>query len=105
MKQFHTRGQVISSPVVADGQLYFGSSDHCPYALDPATGSQKWKFKYDGRITPKPAVSGCVVYCGSYDGNFYDVDAATVPMWWRFKSHGERRYTATHVHEASAGCR
>jgi outer membrane protein assembly factor BamB len=98
--QFHTRGQVISSPVVADGQLYFGSSDHCLYALDPATGSQKWKFKSDGRITSTPAVSGGVVYFGSYDGNFYAVDAATGQLRWKFKTQGERRFSATHLHGA-----
>jgi len=103
MKQFHTRGQVISSPVVADGQLYFGSSDHCLYALDPATGSQKWKFKSDGRITSTPAVSGGAVYFGSYDGNFYAVDAATGQLRWKFKTQGERRFSATHLHGAEPG--
>jgi len=48
MKQFHTRGQVISSPVVADGQLYFGSYDGNFYAVDAATGQLRWKFKTQG---------------------------------------------------------
>src|SRR5271163_571689 len=46
--QFHTNGQVFSSPAIADGMLYIGSSDHFLYALDAATGNLKWKFKTAG---------------------------------------------------------
>lgn len=98
--QFHTKGQVFSSPAVADGYLYVGSSDHSLYAIDAATGSLKWKFKTDGRITSSPAVSAGVVYFGSFDSNFYAVDAASGQLKWKFKTAGERRYAATHLHGA-----
>src|SRR5215475_2549911 len=35
----------LSSPVVADGTVYFASGDTSIYALDASTGSLKWKFK------------------------------------------------------------
>ena len=69
--QFHTKGQVFSSPAVASGYLYVGSSDHFLYAIEAATGSLKWKFKTDGRITSSPAVSAGVIYIASTDGNIY----------------------------------
>jgi eukaryotic-like serine/threonine-protein kinase len=98
--QFRTNAQVLSSPAIADGTLYVGSSDHNLYALDAATGALRWKFKTDGRITSSPAISAGVVYFGSFDSNFYAVDAATGQLKWKFKTAGERRYAATHLHGA-----
>ncbi len=98
--QFHTRGQVLSSPAIAGDSLYFGSSDHCLYALDLAAGAQKWKFKTEGRVTSSPAVSAGIVYFGSYDGNFYAVDAASGQLKWKFQTGGERRFAAEHLHGA-----
>jgi eukaryotic-like serine/threonine-protein kinase len=98
--QFHTDGQVLSSPAVANGTLYVGSSDHFLYALDLAAGTLKWKFKTESRITSSPAVSGGLVYFGSYDSNFYAVDTATGKEKWRFKTSGERRFAAKHLHGA-----
>src|SRR6266513_5281671 len=96
--QFHTQGQILSSPAIAGDKLYFGSSDHSLYALDLATGALKWKFKSAGRITSSPAVSAGVVYFGSFDGNFYAVDAATGQLKWKFHTGGERRFAAKHLH-------
>jgi eukaryotic-like serine/threonine-protein kinase len=49
--QFHTGGQVMSSPAVTADTVYIGSNDHFLYALDRATGAQLWKFKTESRIT------------------------------------------------------
>jgi outer membrane protein assembly factor BamB len=96
--QFHTGGQILSSPAVADGALYVGSSDHFLYALDLTSGTQKWKFQTEGRITSSPAVSAGIVYFGSYDSNFYAVDVATGQLKWKFQTAGERRFSASHLH-------
>jgi eukaryotic-like serine/threonine-protein kinase len=96
--QFHTDGQVLSSPAVTADTVYVGSNDHFLYALDRATGMQKWKFKTESRVTSSPAVSGGVVYFGSFDGNFYAVDAAKGDLKWKFAVPGERRFAATHLH-------
>jgi eukaryotic-like serine/threonine-protein kinase len=98
--QFHTEGQILSSPAISGGILYIGSSDHNLYALDAATGNLEWKFKTDGRITSSPAVSGGLVYFGSFDSNFYAVDATSGQLKWKFRTAGERRFTATHLHGA-----
>src|SRR2546430_264880 len=99
-RQFHTQGQILSSPAIAGDKLYFGSSDHSLYALDLATGALKWKFKSAGRITSSPALSAGVVYFGSFDGNFYALDAATGQLKWKFQTGGERRFAAKHLHGA-----
>jgi eukaryotic-like serine/threonine-protein kinase len=38
----HTDGRVISSPAVVDGVVYVGSTDGNLYAVDAASGGQKW---------------------------------------------------------------
>src|SRR5262249_14494252 len=42
--EFATDGLVTSSPIVANGIVYFGSGDHHLYALDAASGQQRWSF-------------------------------------------------------------
>jgi outer membrane protein assembly factor BamB len=98
--QFHTDGQVISSPAVAGDTLYVASTDHHIYALDLTTGAVKWKFKTEARVTSSPAVSGGLVYFGSFDGDFYAVDAASGHLKWKFQTGGERRFAAKHIHGA-----
>ncbi len=98
--QFPTKGQVLSSPAIADGTLYAGSSDHFLYALDASNGTLRWKFKTGGRITSSPAVSAGLAYFGSFDSNFYAVDAATGQLKWKFTTGGERRFAANHLHGA-----
>lgn len=98
--QFHTNGQVLSSPVVVGGVLYVGSSDHFLYALDAVNGALKWKFKTGSRVCSSPAVSGGLVYFGSFDSTFYAVDAGTGELKWKFQTGGERRFAARHIHGA-----
>ena len=76
----------LSSPVVANGVVYFGSGDGNLYALDSATGDLRWKFKTGDVVHASPALADGVVFFGSWDSYFYAVDAATGKEKWRF--HG-----------------
>jgi outer membrane protein assembly factor BamB len=76
----------LSSPVVVQGTVYFGSGDGNLYALDAATGELKWKFKTGDVIHASPAYADGVLFVGSWDSYFYAVDAATGKEKWRF--HG-----------------
>lgn len=76
----------LSSPVVVDGSVYFGSGDGNLYGLDASTGELKWKFKTGDVIHASPAYADGVLYVGSWDSFFYAVDAATGKEKWRF--HG-----------------
>lgn len=96
--KFHTGGRVISSPAVANGLAYVGSTDGNLYAVDLDSGAQKWKFETKVRVTSSPAVSDGVVYFGSYDGKFYAVDAGSGQLKWKFQTAGERRFAAKHIH-------
>jgi len=96
--KFHTNGLVISSPAVANGIAYVGSTDGNLYAIDLESGTQKWKFHTEVRVTSSPAVDHGVVYFESYDGNFYALDAVSGQLKWKFQTSGEKRFAARHIH-------
>jgi outer membrane protein assembly factor BamB len=96
--KFKTGGRVISSPVIANGMAYVGSTDKNLYAVDLESGAQKWKFATGSSVVSSPAVSGNSVYFGSYDGFSYAVDAATGMLQWKFETAGEKRFAAKHLH-------
>ncbi|HEY3661943.1 MAG TPA: PQQ-binding-like beta-propeller repeat protein [Chthoniobacterales bacterium] len=76
----------LSSPVVAQGAVYFGSGDGNLYAVDAATGELRWKFQTGDVVHASPAFVDGVLYFGSWDSYFYAVEAATGKQKWRF--HG-----------------
>ena len=76
----------LSSPVVANGLVYFGSGDTNIYALDASTGTLKWKFKTGDVVHASPALANGTLFVGSWDSYFYALDAATGKEKWRFKT-------------------
>ena len=76
----------LSSPVIADGLVYFGSGDGNVYALDAATGALRWKFHTGNVVHASPAVSNGMLFVGSWDSYFYALDAKTGAQRWRFKT-------------------
>ncbi len=76
----------LSSPVVWQGAVYFGSGDGNVYALDAATGALRWKFETGDVVHASPAIADGVVYIGSWDSYFYAIDAATGAEKWKFKT-------------------
>ncbi len=76
----------LSSPVVWNGAVYFGSGDGNIYAVDAASGAMKWKVQTGDVVHASPAISGGTLYVGSWDSFFYAVDAANGQVKWRFKT-------------------
>ena len=76
----------LSSPIVGNGVVYFGSGDGHVYALDAKSGELRWKFATGDVVHASPAYADGVVYFGSWDSWFYAVDAQTGAQKWRF--HG-----------------
>lgn len=96
--KFHAGGELYSSPAIADGMVFIGSTNGNLYAVEQKTGKQKWKFATLGRIVSSPAVAAGVVYFLSYDSNFYAVDEFTGQKKWKFATGGEKRFSAKHIH-------
>ena len=72
---------------IADGLVFFGSSsDHKLYALDLATGEERWHFFTEGPVRFAPAVSGGQLFVASDDGCVYCLSAGTGKLIWRFRT-------------------
>lgn len=80
---FSVGDSVVSSPAVSNGIVYVGSFDRYLYALDAATGAQKWRSATSDSIGSSPTVSNGIVYVGSYDGKLYAFDAVTGTQKWK----------------------
>lgn len=76
----------LSSPVVANGAVYFGSGDGNVYALDAAAGTLRWKFHTEDVVHASPAFADGMLFVGSWDSYFYALDGATGTEKWRFKT-------------------
>jgi outer membrane protein assembly factor BamB len=76
----------LSSPTIAGGTVYIGSSDGHVYALNAESGSLAWKYKTGDIVHASPAVSDGTVYIGSWDSWFYALDAGNGALRWRFKT-------------------
>jgi hypothetical protein len=81
--QFKTGGPVWSSPVVADGVVYFGSDDNFFYAVDARTGQEQWRFETGDDVRSSPAIADGIVYFRSYDHYLYAADARSGQLVWK----------------------
>lgn len=80
---------VVGSPVVENGMVYFGSWDGHLYAADLETGEEKWRFKTDGAVHGRPALAEGLICAGSGDHHLYCLDAATGKERWKFQTGGQ----------------
>jgi outer membrane protein assembly factor BamB len=70
--------------VVADGLLFFGSSADCKvYALDAATGEERWAFFTDAPVRFAPAVWKDRLFVVSDDGCLYCLSAKRGALLWK----------------------
>lgn len=69
--------------------IYIGSHDKNLYALDGATGNQKWVFSTTGQIWSSPIAANGLVFVGSLDKKLYAIDAVSGKIKWSFLTGGE----------------
>lgn len=69
-----------SSPVAADGQVYFGGLDGFAYALNAHTGKLIWKHDLGARVTTSAAIRGHDLYLGTAKRHLYrlNIDSGEV---------------------------
>jgi eukaryotic-like serine/threonine-protein kinase len=96
--KFATGDRIVSSPVIDNKRIYFGSDDGNVYAVDSETGRQIWKCATKGPVSSSPAVAGGIVYATSYDGKLYALNFETGAVKWKFATAGERRFEAKGIH-------
>jgi eukaryotic-like serine/threonine-protein kinase len=97
---FSTGGPIeSSSPTVAGGVVYVGSTDDNVYALNSATGAELWRFPTGSAVESSPAVVNGRVYIGSTDGTLY---AFSLPGG-QARRDSARRHTAGPARSARGG--
>jgi glucose dehydrogenase len=85
---YATGGEVVSSPIVANGILYAGSENRTFYALNVRTGHLLWSFPTGSQVQSTAAVANGVVYFDSFDGNVYALNARTGHKLWSYYEGG-----------------
>ncbi len=81
-------GRIVGSPVVADGVVLVGSSDHALYAFNAADGSRLWRFETGGMVWSTPVVADGNVYFGSLDHKLYALRLQDGGKLWEFNTNG-----------------
>jgi outer membrane protein assembly factor BamB len=87
---FKARDAIEGTPAIVNGTVYVGTmfKDEQLYALDLATGKEKWHYKAGGVKAPVSVHAGRV-YAGNIDGVLHCVDAATGKKVWTFEAPSE----------------
>ncbi|MFT7510931.1 MAG: outer membrane protein assembly factor BamB [Candidatus Omnitrophota bacterium] len=79
-------------PIVAEGQLFFGSSaDDAIRALDLETGNERWTFFTEGPIRFAPSYAEGMLYATSDDGYLYALNAADGSLRWKKRGGADDR--------------
>ncbi|HVS92578.1 MAG TPA: PQQ-binding-like beta-propeller repeat protein [Mucilaginibacter sp.] len=81
---FKTNGTIRSTPVEYRATLYFGSNDGVFYAVDPASGAEKWHINIGSAINSSPAVFNGTIYFIARNQNLYAADAGTGRITWKY---------------------
>ncbi|MCE2405456.1 MAG: PQQ-binding-like beta-propeller repeat protein [Dehalococcoidia bacterium] len=83
------RAPLMASPIVVEGSVYVGAGDEMLYALDAATGRERWTFHVLDRITAPVAYADDAVVVVNEESLVHIVDTNT----------GRKRF----VYDAGAG--
>jgi len=81
--KYSLQGQIISSPVVYKGIVYFGGRDGSVWALNARTGEVIWQYSTGGWVDATPCVSSDTVFVPSRDKNLYAFDRLTGSIKWQ----------------------
>lgn len=79
-----------SSPVVADGAVYFGTENGTVYALRESDGGVRWTYKAAGAVKGGPALKSGRLYFGDYAGKVYAVRERDGKEVWQATTSGAK---------------
>lgn len=74
---------ILSSPILVDGKLYFGDRSGYFYRLDASSGVIEWSVELDGRFSGSfPTLIEGVIYIGTESGTLYAISAESGESVW-----------------------
>ncbi len=101
--RYKAKRAVTSSPVYADGIIFFGSVDSQLYALDAKSGLIIWRFRMAKATISTPCIFENYIFSGSVDANIYCIDMHSSKEVWHFTT--ENQVTGSPVvHKDSLFC-
>ena len=81
--------RAISSPALADGKIYTGTSNGRIWCFDALNGQPLWNYQTEGGVYSSPAVYEGKIYVGSDDRHVYCLDAVQGFQVWNFTTNGK----------------
>ena len=93
-KPFEADGGLVTDPVLADeSTLLVGGIDRRLYALDKASGEEKWSFAGDNWFWGRPLVSETTVFVPNLDHHVYAIELDSGKPAWQspFEAKGSVR--------------
>jgi eukaryotic-like serine/threonine-protein kinase len=83
---------VIGSPAVADGKVFFTTSDSGLFhVVDAQSGAELFSLSFKWPMFSSPAVAGNLVYIGSHEGKLLAIDVAARSPAWTFQTDASRQ--------------
>jgi outer membrane protein assembly factor BamB len=77
-----------SSPMLAHGDVFFGSQNGTVYALNDRTGDRVWTYKAHAAVKASPTLAGGILYFGDYSGRLQAISERTGRRIWVSQSEG-----------------
>lgn len=84
----------LSSPVVHNNKVYFGSTDKHLYALNATTGELVWSFIADEAIHSSPVINNDKLFFGTWGTKLYALNANSGAELWRRQGGTDPQYFA-----------
>lgn len=81
---FETGADIWAAPLLYEGTLYLASLDGNLYAIDPSSGSLRWRFSAGSGLVFTPVLAGDVLLVGGFGSRLYAVDRASGRERWSF---------------------
>ena len=81
----------LTSPAIAQGLVFVGSTADRIVALDAKTGKERWRFLTGGPVTFTPTWWAGRLYVGCQDGWVHCLDATTGQLAWAFQAAPQER--------------
>ncbi len=89
---------VIGSPAIANGNVYYTTSDEKRFwSLDAKTGAEKFSVSYGMFAFSSPSIAQNMAYFGTFDGRLYGVDLRSGTVAAQFATDGSRANLPSHL--------
>ncbi len=83
---YQASGEIISSPVIFEDKIYFGTINTKKLICLDNYGNLEWQYQVAGKIQSTPTLSGDKVIFTCRDGNIYCLDANSGTEEWIFNT-------------------